>query len=187
MAAAQYTGVNGVARKVKNQYIGVANVARKVKNGFVGVGGVARKCYAGETITHISASSAMPDANGYVNYGRTLPVFSKVTGSVDIIDLSFDLYYGPTIVGTVSGDISVRGVNTTNGSYTVDVTRQCSATWNESGSSLTRVTLSLGFARDHLSGSLEVVYFSGSGSNERTKYTTLRDIYAVDYALDFTS
>lgn len=45
MATGQYTGVSGVARKVKNDYIGIGNVARKVKNGYIGVGGVARKFY----------------------------------------------------------------------------------------------------------------------------------------------
>lgn len=47
MATGQYTGVGGVARKVKNDYIGIANVARKVKNGYIGVGGVARKFFSG--------------------------------------------------------------------------------------------------------------------------------------------
>lgn len=187
MAAAQYIGVSGVARKVKNQHIGVSNVARKVKAGYIGVNGVARKCYAGETITRISGSSVTPDANGRINYGRTVPVFSKVTGSVDIISLDFDIYYGSTVIGRVTGDLSVNGLSTTNGSYTVDVTRQCSATWYESGSSLTRVELSLSFARDYLVGGLEIVYFSGSGNNERTKSCNLSATYGVDYTLDFTS
>lgn len=47
MAAAQYIGVGGVARKVKAQFVGVGGVARKVKNGYIGVGGVARKFYTG--------------------------------------------------------------------------------------------------------------------------------------------
>lgn len=47
MAKGAYSGVGGVARKVKTPYVGVANVARKVKNGYVGVGGVARQFYSG--------------------------------------------------------------------------------------------------------------------------------------------
>ena len=49
MAKAQYIGVSGVARKVKQPYIGVSGVARKVKNGYIGVSGVARQFFAGGT------------------------------------------------------------------------------------------------------------------------------------------
>lgn len=48
MAKAQYVGVSGVARKVKQPYIGVNAVARKVKNGYIGVNAVARKFFSGE-------------------------------------------------------------------------------------------------------------------------------------------
>lgn len=43
MAKAAYTGVNNIARKVKNIYVGVNNTARKVAKGYVGVNGVARQ------------------------------------------------------------------------------------------------------------------------------------------------
>lgn len=49
MAKAQYVGVNGVARKVKQPYIGVDGVARKVKSGYVGVNGVARQFFSSGT------------------------------------------------------------------------------------------------------------------------------------------
>ena len=47
MAKTIYTGIAGVARKVKQPYVGVAGVARKVKAGYLGVGGVARQFFAG--------------------------------------------------------------------------------------------------------------------------------------------
>lgn len=47
MAKAIYTGVAGVARKVKTPYIGVGDKARKIKAGYIGVAGIARKFYEG--------------------------------------------------------------------------------------------------------------------------------------------
>ena len=47
MATGIYTGVDGVARKVKTPYRGVDGVARKVKTSYIGVDGVARKCFSG--------------------------------------------------------------------------------------------------------------------------------------------
>lgn len=44
--AGEYTGVNGVARKVKAQDVGISGIARKVAKGFVGVNGVARQFFA---------------------------------------------------------------------------------------------------------------------------------------------
>lgn len=87
MAAAQYTGVNGVARKVKSQFIGVNGVARKVKNGFIGVNGVARKCFGGETVT-ISGTGA--------SWGRTIPAGAAVSGSV-VLDVTFEIVIGNTV------------------------------------------------------------------------------------------
>ena len=76
MAAAQYIGVGGVARKVKSQFMGVGGVARKVKNGFLGVGGVARKCVGGETVT-ISGSGT--------SWGHTIPAGATVSGWVRVV------------------------------------------------------------------------------------------------------
>lgn len=78
MAVGAYTGVSGVARKVKAGYVGVGGVARKIKTGYIGVGGVARKCYAGLDIKAkfgdndwdtISAVSATGQAGTYWNIG----------------------------------------------------------------------------------------------------------------------
>lgn len=46
MAKVVYTGVNNIARKVKNIYVGVNGTARKVKKAYVGVNNVARLCYS---------------------------------------------------------------------------------------------------------------------------------------------
>lgn len=43
--AGEYTGVNGVARKVKAQDVGISGIARKVAKGFVGVANVARRYF----------------------------------------------------------------------------------------------------------------------------------------------
>lgn len=51
MGKAIYTGVSGVARKIKDAYEGISGVARKVKAGWVGVGGVARQFYSGAYTT----------------------------------------------------------------------------------------------------------------------------------------
>lgn len=64
MAKAQYVGVNGVARKVKQPYIGVGDVARKVKNGYVGVSGVARQFFGGGIEV---GQSVFAYLNGYRN------------------------------------------------------------------------------------------------------------------------
>lgn len=84
MAAAQYIGIGGVARKVKSQFVGIGGVARKVKNGFVGVNGVARKCFGGETVT-ISGTGA--------SWGRTIPAGAVVSGSVTL-DVTFEIKSG---------------------------------------------------------------------------------------------
>ena len=54
MATGQWTGVGGVARKVKNEDISVGNVAREVKNGYIGVGSVARLFYQKAGVTDIT-------------------------------------------------------------------------------------------------------------------------------------
>ena len=60
MSKAIYTGVNGVARKVKKPYIGVGNKSRKVKKGYVGVNGVARQFYAsGEPLSEIAVGKTV--------------------------------------------------------------------------------------------------------------------------------
>lgn len=43
--AGEYTGVNGVARKVKAQDVGISGIARRVVKGFVGVANVARRYF----------------------------------------------------------------------------------------------------------------------------------------------
>ena len=82
MAANQFVGVAGVARKVKGQYVGVNGVARKVKNGFVGVNGVARRGYAGAEPVTVRGNNVKPDDSGDVYYGQTVPEWSQVTGWV---------------------------------------------------------------------------------------------------------
>ena len=54
MATGQWTGIGGVARKVKNEDISVGNVAREVKNGYLGVGNVARLFYQKAGVTDIT-------------------------------------------------------------------------------------------------------------------------------------
>lgn len=82
MAANQFVGVAGVARRVKSQYVGVNGVARKVKNGFVGVNGVARRGYAGAEPVTVRGNNVKPDDSGDVYYGQTVPEWSQVTGWV---------------------------------------------------------------------------------------------------------
>lgn len=93
MAANQYTGVGGVARKVKAQYIGVNGVARKVKNGFVGVNGVARRCFAGAEPVTVRGSNVKPDDSGDVYYGQTVPEWSQVTGWVQFHGVRCDVVW----------------------------------------------------------------------------------------------
>ena len=50
MTKAQYVGINGVARKVKQPYVGINGVARKIKTAYVGINGIARK-YFGKLVT----------------------------------------------------------------------------------------------------------------------------------------
>ena len=69
MAKAQYTGVNGIARKVSKEYVGGSGVARKVTEGYVGVNGVARKFFkSGYEIiivqdATLSSSTVTPSGN----------------------------------------------------------------------------------------------------------------------------
>lgn len=61
MAKAQFIGVSGVARKIKNEYVGISGVARKVKAGWAGVGGVARQYfYAGTPLSSLAIGSTVP-------------------------------------------------------------------------------------------------------------------------------
>lgn len=89
MAAREYIGVAGVARKVKEQWFGVSGVARRVFNGYIGIGGVARKIFnaarwtfetgsgsvttatelsaektAGELVMHVACSNSSSTNNG---------------------------------------------------------------------------------------------------------------------------
>lgn len=102
MAANQYTGVGGVARKIKAQYIGVNGVARKVKNGFVGVGGVARRCWSGDIV--VQGSDVAVGTDGSVLYGRTIPAWSKVTGWITIKSVPVQTFSQ----GRYSGNIIFR-------------------------------------------------------------------------------
>ena len=67
MAKAQYIGVGGVARKVKQPYVGVSGVARKVKSGYVGVSGVARQFFQGG----VPASSLAVGSSVYLKENGT--------------------------------------------------------------------------------------------------------------------
>lgn len=60
MATGQWTGVGGVARKIKSDDLGVASVAREVKSGYIGVSGVARQFYSSldTTLTILGAYQA---------------------------------------------------------------------------------------------------------------------------------
>lgn len=98
MAAAQYIGVGGVARKVKAQYIGVSGAARKVKNGYIGVGGVARKFYTGLDIkptladndwATISAVSEMGAASTYWSVGDEKDITLTTGETLTMVILGF--------------------------------------------------------------------------------------------------
>ena len=67
MAKAQYIGVGGVARRVKQPYVGVSGVARKVKSGYVGVSGVARQFFQGG----VPASSLAVGSSVYLKENGT--------------------------------------------------------------------------------------------------------------------
>lgn len=67
MAKAQYIGVSGVARKVKQPYVGVSGVARKVKSSYVGVSGVARQFFQGG----VPASSLAVGSSVYLKENGT--------------------------------------------------------------------------------------------------------------------
>lgn len=99
MAAAQFFGVAGVARKVKSQFMGVAGVARKIKNAYVGVGGVARKCYAGLDIkptladndwATIAAVSEMGMASTYWSVGDTKDITLSTGETLTLVIMGFD-------------------------------------------------------------------------------------------------
>lgn len=57
MATAQYTGIGGVARKVKSKYIGVAGVARNIVSSYIGVGNVARQYFSSKKYATFTDSS----------------------------------------------------------------------------------------------------------------------------------
>lgn len=98
MAAAQYIGVGGVARKVKAQYIGVSGAARKVKNGYIGVGGVARRFYTGLDIkptladndwATIAAVSEMGAASTYWSVGDEKDITLTTGETLTMVILGF--------------------------------------------------------------------------------------------------
>lgn len=91
MAAAQYIGVDGVARKVKGQYVGVDGVARRVKNGYIGVDGVARKCYSGYT-TIVKSGTDDFDSNGTVTFDSVVPEFTSALVSINVDGLNRCIY-----------------------------------------------------------------------------------------------
>lgn len=163
--AGQFIGVNGVARKVKNQFIGVNGVARKVKNGFIGVNGVARKCYGGGLIT-VSGSG--------LNYGQTIPNWSRVTGTVTIGG-SCKFYYGngqkmgelwPDSI-TLSIDTSGSPNDTWFGPYDSRVYVE----FEDDGYNFDGAELSLTFGTSALSGSFTVEY--SDASDNGSKYIIL--------------
>lgn len=185
MAANQYTGVEGVARKVKAQYIGVNGVARKVKNGFVGVNGVARRCFAGAEPVTVSGNVSQPGAK--VPYGRTVPVWSRVSGKVDpCFDL--EVYSGGTVIAyvTFSGPFNV---NASGSSCDINIKNACELSSTAAADSakdlyITAATLSLSFSNDGFSGSVEVCVTYGD--NERYARGSLADASSVGYNLTFT-
>lgn len=99
MAANQYMGVGGVARKVKGQNFGIAGVARKVTNGYVGIGGVARKFYAGLDIkptladndwATIAAVSALGTASTYWGVGDEKNITLTTGETLTLVIMGFD-------------------------------------------------------------------------------------------------
>lgn len=101
MATGIYTGVDGVARKVKTPYVGVDGVARKVTTAYRGVDGVARKCYSGtatpeaDTLdgcswANISEVSASGQASNFWSVGDSKAVLVK--GMVGTLSVNATLY-----------------------------------------------------------------------------------------------
>lgn len=131
MAANQYLGVGGVARKVKSQFVGIGGVARKVKQGFLGVGGVARRFFSGAVeVVKSGTTGTVADRVFQVTFDSQVPAFSKAVVWISMPSLYRSVYtpgYGssrglvvpsndddeetPVSISMVSGD----GQNATGG------------------------------------------------------------------------
>lgn len=119
MAKGAYTGVGGVARRVKSVYVGVGAVARRVKKGYIGVGGLARLFlsrgveYHGKISSLSQARASLAATVGsYALFGGGRLASNDFTAAVDSYNTS--LTKGtPASLGAARGGISAAS----NGSY----------------------------------------------------------------------
>ena len=87
--AGEYTGVNGVARKVKAQDVGISGIARKVAKGFVGVANVARKfCFAQASVNTVRVTFKLDSgfAGGEATVWANNVVIGELHGFMDDTD-----------------------------------------------------------------------------------------------------
>lgn len=100
MATKVYTGVSGVAQRVRKIYIGVNGVAQKVRKGYIGVAGVARQFFAssGKIVfkqTKLLSSArrglGAAMANEYAVFGPGQTSNTRTGGNYDAYDASLTL------------------------------------------------------------------------------------------------
>lgn len=120
MAKAQYVGVNGVARKVKQPYIGVNGITRTVTSSYVGVNGVARQFFElkrGDPISSLYVGDAV-----YLNINGTMTEFWVVQqGRPTYVDGSSEAQ-GEGLDGTwlLMKDCCAKGTYSQTGTYLRD-------------------------------------------------------------------